>query len=195
MSWATLVSLVLVIVLVLRRSAPPQVRFDSQAAVRAESKLSQAESAVAANQAYQLTLDRTELNSYLNTHLQLAGNAASSAGTPASGEDNPSMADVQSSVRDVRVDLDASVVKVYVIFDFHGKDLSLELDGQLSSADGYIQFQPVAGWLGSLPLPKSALDAAVQRLVSSPENHEQLHLPAGVDSIAVEGGQLVINYR
>ena len=211
MNWATLVILIVVIGLILRKSAPPQVEADSQAAARAAMKFSQAESAVAANQPYELTLERTELNSYLRENLQLAANdppaAASSpdsssrhasqppAETQTALAGEPSVAEVQSAVRDVRVDLDGDLVRAYVVFDFHGKDLSLELDGHLSSAGGYIQFQPVAGWLGSLPLPQSSLNAAVDRLVSSPENHEKLRLPPGIESIAVENSQLVINYQ
>lgn len=211
MNWATLVILIVVIGLILRESAPPQVEADSQAAARAAMKFSQAESAVAANQPYELTLERTELNSYLRENLQLAANdppaAASSpdsssrhasqppAETQTALAGEPSVAEVQSAVRDVRVDLDGDIVRAYVVFDFHGKDLSLELDGHLSSAGGYIQFQPVAGWLGSLPLPQSALNSAVERLVASPENHEKLRLPPGIESIAVENSQLVINYQ
>ncbi len=211
MNWATLVILIVVIGLILRKSAPPQVEADSQAAARAALKFSQAESAIAASQPYELTLERTELNSYLRENLQLAANdppaAASSpdsssrhasqppAETQTALAGEPSVAEVQSAVRDVRVDLDGDIVRAYVVFDFHGKDLSLELDGHLSSAGGYIQFQPVAGWLGSLPLPQSALNSAVERLVASPENHEKLRLPPGIDSIAVENSQLVINYQ
>lgn len=211
MNWATLVILIVVIGLILRKSAPPQVEADSQAAARTAMKFSQAESAVAANQPYELTLERTELNSYLRENLQLAANdppaAASSpdsssrhasqppAETQTALAGEPSVAEVQSAVRDVRVDLDGDLVRAYVVFDFHGKDLSLELDGHLSSAGGYIQFQPVAGWLGSLPLPQSALNSAVERLVASPENHEKLRLPPGIESIAVENSQLVINYQ
>lgn len=213
MNWATLVILIVVIGLILRKSAPPQVEADSQAAARAALKFSQAESAIAASQPYELTLERTELNSYLRENLQLAANdppqpaGASSpdsssrhasqppAETQTALAGEPSVAEVQSAVRDVRVDLDGDIVRAYVVFDFHGKDLSLELDGHLSSAGGYIQFQPVAGWLGSLPLPQSALNSAVERLVASPENHEKLRLPPGIDSIAVENSQLVINYQ
>ena len=55
---------------------------------------------------------------------------------------------VQSSVKDVKVDMDGDLVKAYVIFDFHGKDLSLELDGHLSAQNGYVKFDPVAGKAG-----------------------------------------------
>jgi hypothetical protein len=71
--------------------------------------------------------------------------------------------------------------------------MSLELDGHLSSADGYLHFEPTAGELGSLPLPQSTLDAAVDKLMSSPENREKMRLPPGINSIKIVNGQVVVN--
>ncbi len=105
------------------------------------------------------------------------------------------MADVQSAVKDVKVDMDGDLVKAYVVFNFHGKDMSLELDGHLSSSNGYLQFEPVAGQLGSLPLPQSMLDSAVAKLMSSPENREKLRLPPGISDLKVQNGQVVVNYK
>jgi hypothetical protein len=58
-----------------------------------------------------------------------------------------------------------------------------------------MQFQPVGGQLGSLPLPQSVLQSAVDKLVSSPENKEELRLPNGVRDIRIEDGQLVVSYQ
>jgi hypothetical protein len=214
--WVMLAVVVAAILLILHKSPPPQVPFDSQAAARAESKLSEAQSAVQQGMPYELQLDRTELNSYLSTNLAIAGNPAAqpSSDPPASAappsdadppaeapsastspqEPDPTIAEVQSSVRDVKVDLVGDLVKAYVVFNFHGKDLSLELDGRLSSSGGYLNFQPVSGRLGSLPLPQSALNSAVERIMSSPENKEKLRLPDGVHSVEVSDGHLIIDY-
>src|SRR6202008_640642 len=73
---------------------------------------------------------------------------------PIAGTDPATLEQVQSSVKDVKIDMERDLVKAYVIFDFHGKDLSLELEGRLGTQDGYIKFEPVAGKLGSLPLPQ-----------------------------------------
>jgi hypothetical protein len=93
------------------------------------------------------------------------------------------------------VDLVGDLVKAYVVFNFHGKDMSLELDGHLTSSDGYLQFHPVGGQLGSLPLPQSTLNSAVEKLLSSPENKEKLRLPDGVQGIQVVDGHLVVDYQ
>ena len=81
------------------------------------------------------------------------------------------------------------------IFDFHGKDLSLELDGHLKSEGGYLKFDPVAGKLGSLPLPKSTLDSAVEKLMNSPENREKLKLPSDISDVQIEDGQAKVRYE
>jgi hypothetical protein len=91
--------------------------------------------------------------------------------------------------------MDGDVVKAYVIFDFHGKDLSLELDGHLRAEDGYLRFEPVSGMLGSLPLPQSTLNSAVEKMMASPENREKLKLPADISDIQIVNGQAQITYK
>ena len=224
LSWSSLAGLIVVIVLVLRKSPAPSVPFDPGAAARAEKKFAAADAAKAAGQPGQVALDRTELNSYLAQNLQLAPQAGggavatgaasapvatggvaasptadgSSTGDPAAGiagADQPTLDQVQSSVKDVKVDMDGDIVKAYVIFDFHGKDLSLELDGHLTADNGYVKFVPVSGKLGSLPLPQSTLDAAVEKMMASPENREKFRLPDDISDIKIVNGQAVVQYK
>jgi len=54
---------------------------------------------------------------------------------------------------------------------------------------------PVAGKLGSLPLPQATLDAAVDKLMSSPENREKLKLPSDISDVHIENGQAVVSYK
>jgi hypothetical protein len=217
LSWSSLVGLIIVIVLVLRTSPAPSVPFDRGAAARAEKKFQAADDAKAAGQPGQVALDRSELNSYLAQNLQLApqgpatgagaapvaadGSAVapstngSAANDSAAGGEQPTLDQVQSSVKDVKVDMDGDIVKAYVIFDFHGKDLSLELDGHLTADNGYMKFEPVSGKLGSLPLPQSTLNEAVEKLMASPENREKLRLPPDISDIKIVDGQAVIQYK
>ena len=102
---------------------------------------------------------------------------------------------VQSSVKDVKVDMDGDLVKAYVIFNFHGNDLSLELDGHLGAQNGYLKFEPVAGKLGSLPLPQSTLDSAVGKMMASPENREKLKLPEDISDVQIVDGKAVLSYK
>ena len=223
LTWTSFVGLIVVIILVLRTSPAPQIPTNPDAAASAEKKFEAADRAKAAGQPSEVALDRTELNSYLAQNLQLEGAPAASAGSapssasgspagmaapsssagtagsdPAavlSSNEQPTIDQVQSSVKDVKVDMEGDVVKAYVIFDFHGKDLSLELDGHLAAENGYMKFVPIAGKLGSLPLPQSTLNEAVDKLMSSPENREKLKLPADINNIQIVNGQAVVQYK
>jgi hypothetical protein len=215
LSGCCLVALGFALALILRKSPPPDVQNDPGAATRAEQKFAAADEAKAAGQPAQVQLDRTELNSYLQQNLQTAGGPpavpsmpAGNASAPATSADPNASAlaalnsndpqtveQVQQSVKDVKVDMEGDLVKAYVVFDFHGKDLSLELDGHLGSKDGYMQFIPVSGKLGSLPLPQSTLDAAVSKMMSSPENREKLKLPSDVSDVQIQDGHAVVSYK
>lgn len=221
LTWTSFVGLIVVMILVLRKSPPPAVTTSPDAAASAEKKFEAADQAKAAGQPGQVALDRTELNSYLAQNLGLEGSpapalsgaenpslngGANAAPSPAGGSgsdpaavlssnEQPSIDQIQSSVKDVKVDMVGDVVKAYVIFDFHGKDLSLELDGHLSADNGYMKFVPISGKLGSLPLPQSTLNEAVDKLMSSPENREKLRLPADINNIQIVNGQAVVQYK
>lgn len=223
-SWVTLAGFVLTLILVFRPGPRPQAPVDAQAAARAEQKFAAADQAKAAGQTAQVQLDRTELNSYLAQNLELEGQANTQPGStprgaagptgdamqssPASGPppngdpssalntgEHPTLEQVQSSVKDVKVDMDGDLVKAYVVFDFHGKDLSLELDGHLRAENGYLRFDPVRGAIGSMPLPQAALQTAVEKLMASPENREKLRLPADISDIQIQNGNAVITYK
>jgi len=218
LTWSALAVLVPVLILILKKSPAPNVQVDPTAVARVDRKFAAADQAKAAGQPAQVQLDSTELNSYLAQNLQLEGSAAanaSGASVPApssdsgasanqssnampnldSSADAASIESVQSTVKDVKVDMDGDLVKAYVVFDYHGKDLSLELDGHLGTENGYLKFIPVSGKLGSLPLPQSTLNAAVDKMMSSPENREKLKLPDGVSDIQIQQGQAVVSYK
>ena len=205
--------LVLALALILKKPHTPSVPSDPTAAARVEQKFDEADQAEATGKAVDVDLDRTELNSYLHQNLQLDGSQpdvvpavgpATSAPASNAQQADPAAAiagggatleQVQSSVKDVNVDMDGDIVKAYVTFDFHGKDLALELDGHVGTQDGYLKFDPVAGKLGSLPLPLSTLHAAVDKMMASPENREKLRLPPDIGNIAVSNSQAVVSYK
>jgi len=213
LGWLNLAGILLILFLILHKAPPPAVAVDPAAAARAQQKFAAADHAKAAGQAGQsVMLDSTELNSYLARNLQTDNSAAAttappsgaSANAPSGSPADPAAAlnsegatleQVQSSVKDVKVDMDGDLVKAYVVFDYHGKDLSLELDGHLAAQDGYLKFDPVAGKLGDMPLPQSVLQSAVDKLMASPENREKLRLPADVNDIQIANGQAVVSYK
>ena len=201
--WSAYAGAILTLILVLRKTPPPPVETNPQAAARAEQKVERAERAAASGQPATLKMDETELNSYLTTHLELSGKGAEKPahvtdrqGT--SGRAGPSWQDVQqmrSNVRDVKIQLVDDRVKTYVVFDVHGKDMTLQLEGRLSAQNGYLNFEPVSGQIGSLPIPQSALESAIRRLMESPENREKLKLPPQIADLHIENGEVVANYK
>lgn len=202
--WSTYLAALITLILLLHKTPPPPVQSSPQAAARAEEKLQKVEESLSQGQKATLRLDESELNSYLASHLDLAKNAAAS---PPSGPDAtqtvegpgaPSAADVEqmrSTVRDIKVQMEGDQVRAYVVFDVHGKDMTLQLVGKVGAQDGYLKFEPVSGQLGALPIPQSTLETAVQRLMDSPENREKLKLPPDVADMHIENGELVTTYH
>jgi len=203
--WSTYLAALITLILLLHKTPPPAVQSSPQAEARAEQKLQEVQDSVSQGQKATLRLDESELNSYLASHLDLAKNApASSSSAPDAstttdgGPDAPTAADIEqarSSVRDVKVQMEGDQVHAYVVFDVHGKDMTLDLVGKLGSQDGYLKFVPVSGQIGSLPIPQSTLESAVQRLMDSPENREKLKLPPDIADMHIENGELVANYH
>ncbi len=201
--WTSYAFVLIALILLLHKAPPPLVETSPQAAARAEEKLEQAERAVARGQSATLRMDEVELNSYLASHLELADRGApkpAAAGDPQKrpAAANPTAQDVEqmrSNVRDLKVQLIDDRIKAYVVFDVHGKDMTLQLEARLGARNGYLQFNPVSGQIGSLPIPQSTLESAVQRLMDSPENREKLRLPAEISDLRIENGELVASYK
>jgi hypothetical protein len=134
--WSTYLAAFVTLILLLHKSPAPVVEVSVQAANRAEQKMEAVTQSVSQGQQATLRLDETELNSYLATHLQLEGNDANPPASTPDAPDAPSAKDVEqvrSSVRDVKVQMQDDRVKAYVVFDLHGKDMTLKLEGKLGT--------------------------------------------------------------
>ena len=201
--WSTYAFALVTLVLILHKAPPPPVETSPQAAARAEQKFADVERAVASGQPVTLRIDETELNSYLSSHLELPDNAEAKPaptgdhqGSPSgSGPTQKDVEQMRSNVRDVKVQLIEDRVKAYIVFDVHGKDMTLQLEGRLAAQNGYLRFEPVSGQIGSLPIPQSALESAVRHMMESPENREKLKLPSEVADLRIENGEIVANYK
>src|SRR5258707_3861947 len=206
--WTTYVAAAITLLMVFHAAPPPVVATSPQAAARVEQKFEAVEQAVASGQPATLRLDQTELNSYLASHLDIAPSAPAKAESPSPSRDNatsdlptPSgtnaeqLEQVRSSLRDVKVELVDDRVRAYVVFDFHGKDMTLQLEGRLAATNGYLRFEPVSGQIGSLPLPQSTLETAVQKMMDSPENREKFKLPADISGLKIENVEVVASYQ
>jgi hypothetical protein len=191
--WTTYASALIAIIMILHSAPPPPVVTSPQAAASAEHKIEQVEQAVTSGQPATLRMDESELNSYLASHLDISPNGSPNASpTEAAPVD---VEQVRSAVKDVKVQLIDDRVRAYVVFDFHGKDLTLQLEGKLGAEDGYLRFEPVSGQLGSMPIPQSSLETAVRHMMESPENREKLRLPAEMSGLKIVNGEIVASYK
>lgn len=166
--WTVYACALIILILLLHKPAPPAVSTTPEAAARAEQKFQDVQQAVSQGQPATLRMSETELNSYLASHLVLpAANGNVPNGTPnatpsepglgAPNGDQPTMDDVEqmrSNVKDVKVQLVDDHVRAYVVFDVHGKDVTLQLVGKLGADNGFLKFEPVSGQIGSLPIPR-----------------------------------------
>jgi hypothetical protein len=213
--WGTYASAAVVLLLVLHKAPAPVVATNPQAAARVEQKFEEVQQAVSAGQPATVRMDQTELNSFLISHLDIAANPgttrAPATGTPGAASASPDGAapaapaptgttaeqieQVKSAVKDVKVELIEDRARAYVVFDFHGKDMTLQLEGKLGAENGYLQFEPTSGQIGSLPIPQSTLETAVRRMMESPENREKLKLPDGMSGLKIENGEVVVSYK
>ena len=100
-----------------------------------------------------------------------------------------------SALKDVRINLMGNQLRAYALFALYGKEISLQLDGTLTTQGGYIRLQPTAGKIGSLPIPSSTLDSVVHQLFDSPNNRDKFQLPPQIESVRVEHNSLVISTR
>jgi hypothetical protein len=213
--WSTYAAAVITLLLMFHSAPAPVIPTSPQAAARMEEKLQSAGQSLATGNSATLRFNETELNSYLATHLELAprrpatrsaanrspADNAATAPDPTAAVSTPpgttaeQVAQVRSTVRDVKVQLIDDRARAYVVFDFHGKDVTLQLEGRLRSSGGYLRFEPVSGQFGSLPIPQSALESAVQKVMNTPENREKFKLPPEVSDLRIENGDVVLTYR
>ena len=184
------------LLLILRQAPPLPIQADSQAADRVAEKMAQLQIAVQAGHAHSITLNEAELNQWMRDNLAIAStHQAQQAGIPVPAGHEAQVQEVQSALKDVRMNLTGSQLKAYALFALYGKEISLQLDGTIETRDGFIRLKPTAGKLGSLPIPSSTLDRVAQQLFESPQNRETFQLPPQIESVRIENGTLVIATR
>lgn len=105
------------------------------------------------------------------------------------------MEEVQSALKDVRMNLVGNQLKAYTLFHIYGKDISLQLDGTLETREGYVRLSPTAGKLGAMPIPQAMLDHIVAQVFESPLNREKFQLPPQIQSVRVENSTLIVTTR
>jgi hypothetical protein len=198
--WTMYACALILLILLLQKPTPPSVMANAEAAARVEQKFQDAQQAVDKGQSATLTMNETELNSYLASHLELpedqtAGGDENSASGDAGEQSSREAAQMRSTVRDVKVQLLKDRVKAYVVLNLHGKDMTLQLEGKLGEDNGFLTFEPVSGQIGALPLPQSTVEAMAHRILDSPENRDKLRLSDDIADLKIENGEVVAEYQ
>jgi hypothetical protein len=205
--WLCLAGLILALFLILHDSPPPPIDIAPDVAEKADIKMQEFISTTGKGRPSILRMNEAELNGWLDTHLDFQGPQGSGVSRPQSMESAISMAkkaasaqplsdseleQMRSSVRDVKIELENNSLNLYALFDLHGLDLSLELEGRLLVQEGYLRLAPTAGKLGSLPLPGATLQILARRIFDAPQNKEKFKLPPYILDVQVEGGKLIV---
>lgn len=193
--WVALAACLVALFLLLRPAAPPPVQTDPHAAEQVQTKMEQMERAVADGQPHTLQFTEAELNVWMHSNLAPGGGPVTGGSETPRPAGEPTLEQVRSSMRDVKVNLIGDRVRAYALFTLYGKDISLQLEGRLYVADGRLRLEPTSGKLGSMPIPKVSLERAVSRLFDSAENREKFLLPPEVKDIQVVDGELSVSYR
>jgi hypothetical protein len=194
--WISLILSVGVLLLILRQTPPLSIQTDPQAADRVAEKMAELQMAGQASQPYVVTLNEAEINQWMRDNLAIASaHQAQQAGLPVPIGSEPSVQEVQSALKDVRMNLMGDQLRAYVLFALYGKEISLQLDGTIETQGGYIRLKPTAGKLGSLPIPSSTLDHVVHQLFDSSKNRDTFQLPPRIASVRIENNTLVIATR
>jgi hypothetical protein len=194
--WISLTLTAGVLLLILRQAPPLPIQTDPQAADRVAEKMAQLQMAVQAGRSHSIALNEAELNQWMRDNLAIAStHQAREAGIPVPAGHEADLQEVQSALKDVRMNLTGNQLKAYALFVLYGKEISLQLDGTVETRDGFIRLKPTAGRLGSLPIPSSTLDRVAEQLFESPQNRETFQLPPQIESVRIENGTLVIATR
>ena len=194
--WVSLTLTVGILLLILRQAPPLPIQTDPDAADRVAEKMAQLQMAVQTSQPHALTLNEAELNQWMRDNLAIAStHQAQQAGIPTPTGSEPTVQEIQSALKDVRINLMGNQLRAYAVFVLYGKEISLQLDGTITTEGGYIRLQPTAGKLGSLPIPSLTLDRVVHQLFDSPNNRDKFQLPPQIESVRVENNSLVISTR
>jgi len=169
------------LLLILHTTPPPVIHTDPAAAQCLQQELQQAATAAARGTLGLVRADETELNSFLKEYV-----------TAATGK---APADSPAVLRDMKVKLAADRLHLYVLASYRGKDLSFVLEGKVRTVNGYLDFDPISGKIGSLSIPKGSLKRAVEQMVTTPETQELMRLPRNLRDLHIENGKLVVVFR
>jgi len=168
------------LILLLRVAPAPVVHTNPAIAQKLARELQRAQAAAAIGESGVVNADEAEINSTLEHYLRAA---------PATTGTN------QAKVQDMKLNLVGDRLRLYVLLNVKNKNLSVLLQGKLTTANGYLNFEPESGKIGDLPIPGSWLRKTMNQLMENPESRKALQLPSNLNDVHVESGKMVVTYR
>jgi hypothetical protein len=202
-----LAGILVVLILLLKRPQPLVVRQVASPAVQAanaeafQNKLGELEQAHASGQSgTEAHISSAEVGAALAA-ANPQPSATSVQNSPAPTANSPkdvlnsatSLSADQVPVKDQQVVFDGDQVKGQFTTEVAGKDVVVTFAGHLGMKDGYVDFVPTSFQVGSMPIPASLVQEAFEKKVlSDPATRDKLKLPAFVNDLKIENGQLVL---
>jgi len=188
--WVVLAALVVAIVFALKKPEPPAPPLPAAAvkeqAQQFESKLQQIESAEQQGSSpapEATTFTSSEVNAFIQDASERAKEEAAK---------QPTLAEAQAEVKDTQVAFSGNEVIAQAVTVRYGQDVYITVRGRLGAENGYLRFYPTGFKIGDLAVPVSLVDPTLQKKLNEPETHEKLKLPAFVQDLRIENGQLVM---
>jgi len=115
--WISLIISIDVLLLILRQTPPLSIQTDPQAADRVAEKMAQLQMAVEASQPHAVHLNEAEFNQWMRDNLAIASaHQAQQAGIPAPIGSEPNEQEVQSALKEVRMNLMGNQLRAYALF-------------------------------------------------------------------------------
>ena len=199
-SFATLGTSILTLILVLKRPAPVAgVAAPAAIAANAQSfqdKVNQLTQVKTPGEGGEIHINSGELSAALaeaSGQLPAATPGNSSTGS-SSGSSSLSptteFAGAVPNIKDYQISMDGDIVRGQFLTHIAGKDVYLTLGGHLGSKDGYATFDATEVKVGDLSVPVSLVNGVLQKKLA--EQRDQLMLPNNVKDIKIENGELVL---
>lgn len=167
--------------LILHTTPPPVIHTDAAAAQRLQREIKLAQAAATNGTPGVVSADEIELNSILKEYVKAAADK-----TPTNSD---------AVVRDMKMTLAEDRLRLYVLVNLRGRNLTFALEGKVRSAGGFLDFEPVNATIGSLSMPKASLKRAIEQMIATPETQELMRLPRNLRDLHVENGRLILVFQ
>jgi len=192
MSFATLATSILTLVLILKRPAPVAPALPPAAAAANAQSFQEKVNRLAQPRApgdgeSEVRINSGELSAGLAQAAVLAPPAVPA--NASTGAPSTEFSGAVPNIKDYQVSMDGDIVRGQFLTEIAGKDVYLTLAGHLGAKDGYATFNATEVKVGDLPVPASLVNEALQKKLA--EQRDQLKLPDNVKDLKVENGELV----